>query len=174
LFYTYLGVPSCPLRNPEFQVDNYDINKSDKAKKSNIVVKSISIDNSVKSSDSIQAKPSDSQAKFEASDHIQVKEVDSTIQVESVDLNNYHINNVNNTKKGDLKTMKKIIKIEGMFCPHCSGRVEQVLNQIDGVSATVDLEHKQAKVKLNQDINNQILIDTITDAGYEVVEIIEV
>ncbi|NLJ71021.1 MAG: heavy metal translocating P-type ATPase [Clostridiaceae bacterium] len=93
--------------------------------------------------------------------------------LETANKNIYHINNATNTKKGDSEIMKKIIKIEGMSCHHCSGRVEKVLNQIDGVSATVNLEKKQAEVKSNQDIDNQILIDTITDAGYEVVEIIE-
>ncbi|HHT24881.1 MAG TPA: heavy metal translocating P-type ATPase [Clostridiaceae bacterium] len=133
---------------PLIQVDAREANQTDKSDYSDILVKSINLDNAVKSAD-------------------------SAIQFETAITNIYHINNANDTKKGDSKIMKKIIKIEGMFCPHCSGRVEKVLNQIDGVSATVDLENKQAKVKSNQDIDNQILIDTITDAGYQVVEIIE-
>ena len=68
--------------------------------------------------------------------------------------------------------MKKIIKIEGMSCSHCSARVEKVLNEIEGVSATVDLEKEQAEVELNSDLEDQVLIDTISDAGYQVIEII--
>ncbi|HHU53223.1 MAG TPA: heavy metal translocating P-type ATPase [Clostridiaceae bacterium] len=96
-----------------------------------------------------------------------IKSVDSGIQADSNDFD------INKTQKGDSEIMKKIIKIEGMFCPHCSSRVEKVLNQIEGVSAAVDLENKQAKVKSKHNIDNQVLIDIITDAGYEVVEITE-
>ena len=37
-------------------------------------------------------------------------------------------------KPGQWKTMK----IEGMMCAHCSGRVEKALNDLPGVTATVD------------------------------------
>lgn len=74
--------------------------------------------------------------------------------------------------KGEKDIMKKIIKIEGMSCSHCSARVEKVLNEIEGVSATVDLEKEQAEVELNSDLEDQVLIDTISDAGYQVIEII--
>ena len=37
---------------------------------------------------------------------------------------------------------EKTMKIEGMSCGHCSARVEQALNAIDGVSAKVNLEVK--------------------------------
>ncbi len=35
---------------------------------------------------------------------------------------------------------KKTLSIEGMHCAHCAGNVTKMLNQIDGVSARVDLE----------------------------------
>ena len=35
--------------------------------------------------------------------------------------------------------MNKLMKIEGMMCAHCSGRVEKALNALEGVTATVDL-----------------------------------
>ena len=62
---------------------------------------------------------------------------------------------------------KKMI-IEGMMCQHCSGRVEKALNAIDGVNAKVDLEGKCAYVTLNSDVDDKILKDAVTDAGYEV------
>lgn len=68
--------------------------------------------------------------------------------------------------------MKKIISIEGMHCSHCSGRVEKTLLMIDGVTkAKVDLKKKLAEVELSKEIENQVFIDAIDDAGFEVVEI---
>ena len=65
--------------------------------------------------------------------------------------------------------MAKVMKIEGMMCPHCSGRVEKVLNELPGVTATVDLAAGTATVQ--GDVSNEVLTETITAAGYEVVEI---
>ena len=67
--------------------------------------------------------------------------------------------------------MKKTLKIEGMMCGHCTGRVEQALNAMDGVSATVSLEGKSAEVTLTKDVSDEALVKTVTDAGYEVVDI---
>ncbi|NLP25762.1 MAG: heavy-metal-associated domain-containing protein [Clostridiales bacterium] len=69
--------------------------------------------------------------------------------------------------------MKKIIKINGMSCGHCQAKVEKALAGLNGVSAKVDLKKKQAIVELNSDISEQVLKDTITEAGYEVVSITE-
>ncbi|WP_425538318.1 heavy metal translocating P-type ATPase [Microaceticoccus formicicus] len=65
--------------------------------------------------------------------------------------------------------MKKIIKIEGMSCGHCSGRVDKVLNEIEGVHAVVDLERAQAEVEMPDSLDIKVLTDAIEDAGYEVV-----
>lgn len=67
--------------------------------------------------------------------------------------------------------MEKTMMINGMMCAHCSGRVEQALNAIDGVSAKVDLEKKLAHVSLSKDISDDVLRNAVTDAGYEVVSI---
>lgn len=72
--------------------------------------------------------------------------------------------------KGE-KTMEKIISIEGMACSHCSANVERVLNAIDGVSATVNLEKKQATVNLTADVADDTLKTAIEDAGYKVTAI---
>lgn len=68
-------------------------------------------------------------------------------------------------------TMKKVLKIEGMSCGHCTARVEKALNGMDGVSAQVSLDDKSATVALTKDISDEALIQTVTDAGYEVVDI---
>ena len=67
--------------------------------------------------------------------------------------------------------MKKVLKIEGMMCNHCTGRVEKALNDLDGVTAEVSLEGKSATVTLSKDVSDETLAQTVTDAGYEVVDI---
>lgn len=64
--------------------------------------------------------------------------------------------------------MKKIIEINGMTCEHCQARVEKALNTIEGVEAKVELKKKRAVVTLSKDIDDQLLADTVTEAGYEV------
>ncbi|MBR5122196.1 MAG: heavy metal translocating P-type ATPase [Anaerotignum sp.] len=68
--------------------------------------------------------------------------------------------------------MKKTLKIEGMMCHHCTGRVDKVLNEMDGVTATVSLEGKSAEVELSKEISDEELVKVITEAGYEVVDIL--
>lgn len=68
-------------------------------------------------------------------------------------------------------SMKKVLKIEGMMCAHCTGRVEKALNDMDGVSATVSLEDKSAEVTLSKDVSDDALVKAVTDAGYEVVDL---
>ena len=69
-------------------------------------------------------------------------------------------------------TMTKTIKINGMMCSHCTGRVGEVLNAIDGVSAEVSLDNGgQAVVTLAKDMSDDVLKKAVVDAGYEVVGI---
>lgn len=70
-------------------------------------------------------------------------------------------------KKGEL-TMKKTIKIEGMMCSHCTGRVDKALNALDGVTATVSLEDKAAYVTVDGAVTDEELKKAVVDAGYEV------
>ena len=93
-------------------------------------------------------------------------------KVNNIDLVENKVTNItiNNKSKED-KIMKKIMIIDGMTCGHCKGRVEDALNKIDGVTATVDLDQKSAYVNLSKDIDDEILKKVITDVGYEVKEI---
>jgi len=68
--------------------------------------------------------------------------------------------------------LEKTMVIKGMSCGHCSARVEKVLNAIDGVEATVDLESNSATVKLSADVSNEVLKKAVDDIGYTVVEVI--
>ena len=67
--------------------------------------------------------------------------------------------------------MTKTIKIEGMSCNHCAMRVTKALNDIDGLNAKVNLEKQEASIILTKEIDDQLLITAIEDAGYKVVSI---
>ncbi len=75
------------------------------------------------------------------------------------------------TKK-EKKTMEKTMKIEGMMCGHCSGRVQKCLMGIDGVAnAEVSHETGTAVLTLSKEVADDILKKTVEDEGYKVVQI---
>ncbi|NDL68585.1 heavy metal translocating P-type ATPase [Anaerotalea alkaliphila] len=64
--------------------------------------------------------------------------------------------------------MEKTLKIEGMSCMHCVGRVEKALGALEGVDAVkVDLEKGLAVVTLSKSVSDDILADAVKEAGYE-------
>ena len=65
--------------------------------------------------------------------------------------------------------MQKTLFIEGMSCPHCSARVEKALNGLEGVTAHVDLKKKRALVET--EVEDDVLIKAVEDAGYSVKKI---
>ena len=73
------------------------------------------------------------------------------------------------TQQGGTIAMTKTMKIEGMMCAHCSGRVEKALNDLPGVTAAVNLEAGTASV--TGDAPDDVLTKAVTDAGYTVVSI---
>ncbi len=73
-------------------------------------------------------------------------------------------------KKGEIP-MDKILKIEGMMCNHCVMHVQKALAAVPGVAeVTVSLEEQNAKVKLNQNVSDDIFRTVIEDAGYRLTE----
>ncbi|MDD5864843.1 MAG: heavy metal translocating P-type ATPase [Firmicutes bacterium] len=67
------------------------------------------------------------------------------------------------------KTVKTVIRVNGMMCNHCKTRVEKVCKAVPGVEeAVVDLEAKTVTVTGNADV--AAIKQAITDADYEVVE----
>ena len=72
--------------------------------------------------------------------------------------------------KGE-KKMIKILKIEGMMCPHCEGRVKKALEALDEVSeAKVSHESKTAEVTLKSQVSDDVLKTTVEEQGYKVIE----
>lgn len=74
--------------------------------------------------------------------------------------------------KKDDNAMTKTMKIDGMMCSHCEGRVKQSLEGLSQVSAA-DVSHEKgtAVVTLSVDVSNDVLIKTVEDQGYKVISI---
>lgn len=74
----------------------------------------------------------------------------------------------------DDDTMKKIVKVEGMHCQHCQATVEKALSGLQGVSsAKVDLDKKTATVSLESDVSDDVLMQTVNDAGFQAISVTE-
>jgi len=68
------------------------------------------------------------------------------------------------------KAMEKTMKINGMMCPHCSGRVKKVLEALPEVDeAVVSHEAGTAVLTLNAPVSDDVLKKAVEDQGYEVV-----
>ncbi len=66
---------------------------------------------------------------------------------------------------------KKVFVIEGMHCERCSNRVMEVVNDIPGVAAVVDLKQGTATVSYAQPVPDHRIQTAIERAGYQVKEI---
>ncbi len=75
------------------------------------------------------------------------------------------------SKDKENETMTKTLEIKGMMCQNCVKHVTKALNAIDGVTAEVSLEKNNAVVTLEKEIADQVLIDAVTEEGYEVTAI---
>ncbi len=75
-------------------------------------------------------------------------------------------------RKKENNIMKKKLKIEGMMCPHCEGRVKKCLEDLDGVKeAIVSHEQDEAEVVLLSEISDEVLKETVEREGYKVISI---
>ena len=91
-------------------------------------------------------------------------------------LNLFQVYNTGKDKKikqrKEEKIMEKTIVIEGMMCPHCSGRVHEALEANDAIAnAVVSHETGKAIVTLAAEISDEALAQIVVDAGYKVIEI---
>ena len=67
------------------------------------------------------------------------------------------------------KPMGKTLKIEGMMCPHCEGRVKKALEQLDGVTAAqVSWQSGTAVVTLAADVSDETLRRAVEAQDYTV------
>ena len=65
-------------------------------------------------------------------------------------------------KKLDNPIIKeKVFKIKGMTCQHCVA--------IEGVSSQVNLKKEEAHVVYDRDVDDQVIIAAVKQAGYDVI-----
>lgn len=76
-----------------------------------------------------------------------------------------------NKKSKEEKAMEKILKIEGMMCPHCEATVKKTLEAIDGVeSVTASHTAKNAVITLSKEVSDAILKQAVEAQGYTVLD----
>lgn len=64
--------------------------------------------------------------------------------------------------------MTVVLNVEGMMCTHCQAHVSKALNDLEGVSAAVDLENGTATVTCPDGTDVETLKKAVVDAGYTV------
>jgi len=73
-------------------------------------------------------------------------------------------------KAKEKKKMEKILKVEGMMCPHCEAHVKKALEELEGVNEAI-ASHKDGTVKVISDseISAELLKSTVEAQGYKVI-----
>ncbi len=80
--------------------------------------------------------------------------------------------NTEKTVEKEEKVMKITMKIQGMMCPHCEGRVRDALSALDCVElAEVSHERDEAIITPKGSCPRELLIKTVEDAGYKVISV---
>lgn len=61
--------------------------------------------------------------------------------------------------------LMKTVHIEGMACPHCQARVKAILEPFD---SNVTVDHVKGTAVIDDSVDNQQIIDAVTNGGYKV------
>lgn len=87
-------------------------------------------------------------------------------------LNNFadtEYENQQNQENKEEKQMVKTLDIEGMMCANCQKHVQKALEGVGGVTqVVVSLEENKATVTTDAGVEDQALIDAVTESGYTV------
>ncbi|MBR2634153.1 MAG: heavy metal translocating P-type ATPase [Clostridia bacterium] len=82
-------------------------------------------------------------------------------------------NSNENFDKKEKNEMEKVMKIEGMMCPHCEAHVKRALEALEGVEeASPSHERKEARLRLSAEVSDKLLKETVEKEGYRVLEIL--
>ena len=65
-----------------------------------------------------------------------------------------------------MSTQELELDISGMTCASCANRIERKLNKLDGVTASVNYATEKAQVTLPDDLETQLILDEVENAGY--------
>lgn len=61
------------------------------------------------------------------------------------------------------------LSVSGMHCGKCVDKIEKCVGEIDGVSLIdVDLQKAQVKVDFSAPATQELIVEAILDAGFEV------
>ena len=63
------------------------------------------------------------------------------------------------------------LKVDGMTCGNCVRRVENALNRLDGVWASVEMDRHMATVRMKERLPEETLKKAVKDAGYLVLQV---
>ena len=74
-------------------------------------------------------------------------------------------------KESEQYEMKLTMKIEGMMCPHCEGRVKKTLEAIPGVSSAEVSHTEGTAVVVGAALDAKVLKDAVDAQGYPVISI---
>lgn len=66
---------------------------------------------------------------------------------------------------------KKKFKVEGMKCSACAQRVEETVNDIEGVSGRVDLRTSTLTVSYSRDVDDALITSRLDRLGYKISKI---
>ncbi|MBQ2933507.1 MAG: heavy metal translocating P-type ATPase [Clostridia bacterium] len=77
----------------------------------------------------------------------------------------------NQSQKEKVK-MTKVIKIEGLMCPHCEAHAKTALENLGGVTV-LDISHKTgiANVELSENVADEALKNAVESQGYKVISV---
>lgn len=63
-------------------------------------------------------------------------------------------------------TMHIQLPVSGMSCANCASRITAALNQLDGVTASVNFALEQAAIELSDPVRLPAVLDSIAAQGY--------
>lgn len=61
--------------------------------------------------------------------------------------------------------------VEGMHCKHCKSKVEQIVNDMKGLSGKVNLKSKVLTVSYAVDVSDEQIINRLEQFGYKAVRV---
>jgi len=65
---------------------------------------------------------------------------------------------------------QKIFLVDGMHCDHCKNRVEEIVNDMDGIAGKVNLKRGELIVSYEKSVDDDAIRARIERAGYTVTE----
>lgn len=61
---------------------------------------------------------------------------------------------------------QKVFKVEGMHCVNCKNSVEEIINDMKGISGKVDLKKGELIVSYAENVDDEIIKKRVERAGY--------